>query len=897
MTGGDRQGLTLSRTLPERLVSLHMKRFLYLLLAAALVLPLMPGAVWAQEADGWNFEGEELPAGIAATLLPEGDPAAASVRPENGRLLLAADSTGASGSSARRIARADTEQTYTADPFLAVYFTLEVNDAPYDRSMGFRGAEDQAVLTVNGTALSVGGEPAGTMAAGTAHTVCVAAGNETIVAVDGAVVWRGDRILTAGGQYGVYFNNLGRSGGVDSKMYVDDLYLYTAGRYDPRANVKENETLSGLDSLDISFGIPLACAPSAVIEAEGAGAAAAVVELERDAVRIRPEGGFRQDQAYAVTISDILTADGTEQAPFSLRFTIAPAGYQPPAIRMEGLPELVRPGETVRARLFITSGYPEEEVLVYLDGQPEPVAGGIWEHTFTEPGTFQIYGTVRDTMGGTGRTETYTIRAAANEPPAIELLELDASAPPEDMETIRFRITDDTGLRAVRFAVNGQDVTRLAAANGDTYTLSGVPVSLGEMRLEAEAVDLDEETAFFSGTVEAVSGEMESRPGVQTGFDAGMSTPGIGYLQNLLEADVIKLPDKNNVLCLRQPQGVDQTNFRIYINVGTTALIGAGMDIYFPGEVSDAEIKGIVKGDGAQEWPAVYTVSGTSLTLAKDAGREEQRGVFSSGAWYRLETCVDPVRGIYWMWVNGNMVTPAGGYPFQGLTSQKAAEMRLEFILGQGQEVYVDNVETRWYSKCPQITAVTAQDGVVTAVLDSAFDSASLQAAAAEITLENGSQRAEISQVTYDSKADQIQLKLAVPLDTACEYRLTLPAGIAYGGGSRTAYPMVRYFTTQSRDFDVLDVHFTENGGRVSAAAVVQNHSAEARTIVMVMTEKSPAGAVEGVYSSQVVTVGPGTRETVSIDAAAAAEKAVSVFFLTDWTDCIPVKAAVYERK
>ncbi|MBE5040301.1 hypothetical protein [Ructibacterium gallinarum] len=859
-------------------------------IAVLLFIVLLSGTVLAENIENWEFDDTELPKEMTVTLMPDNDPSAAEVRTENGRLLLATDSTGESGTSARRIARVDTNKVYTAENGIMVCFTMEIDESEIGRNIGFSGDTDIPVITANGLNLTVLGQEAGTMNAGQEYTICIYSGEKTCISIDGAIYEQEGRILDISNVWGIYCNSVGREADIVSKTYFDHFNIYTGGEYSCSANVQEGEMLSELNTLNFSFGIPLMKQPQVLIENED-GTVETFVNFLFDNIMIQSSQGFSKDNFYTVTISDIISADGTQQPNVILHFSIAPEGYKKPEVSLSEIPMLVRPGGEITAQLQAVSTYPIEEMVVYVNGASSPVTNGVWKYTFAQEGSYTIYGYARDTLGGIGTTEPIVITVANNRNPEIQLLNVSDSMSVENMRQIQFDISDDTGIQNVFFWINGKDVTNFVVQAENIYILSGYEACLGDMKIEAKAIDVDGAETVFSKTVLVLSDSMESRLGVSTGFDSGMSASGIGYITNSILAEVIKL-DANNVLSIHQPESGDATNFRIYMSSSTSDLIGSGMDIYIPDMVDGMEIRGIVKGDGATEWPTVYLVQGSSLSLSNGAGNIIIPNCFQANTWYRLEICVDPIQGIYWCWLDGTMVTPPEGYHFEGLVSQKAAEMRLEFKPQNGQSVYVDNVETRWYSRCPQISSICAEDQSIVVYLDAAVNNQDFSG----IIVNGYGKELEIESTVYDSAARSLIITLAAPLNSSSEYLVTLPEGLTYGSSGETEYPITKYFTTESQAFDVLRVNFTQKDLKVGASAVVQNLSTDNRTIVMVMVEKSEIGAVEKVFSSQVINIGPSETAQVSIEALADIAKQTEVFFLENWETCLPVKAVVYSR-
>lgn len=866
-----------------------MKRVICFLLFVTMVsMYLLPAN--AQVRDGWDFEQIGDIDGFTTTCLPSGNPSAADVRMKDGRLLLFFDSKGVSGSAGRRIVRAETVNTYEADSFVAVYFSLEINEDSAPRNIGFSADVDVPIITASGTDLSILNTDTVRLSPNEEHDICLIVGEKTIVAVDGIVYKYEGRILDKDMSYKFYFNSVDRNGNIVSETYIDDLYIYRGGSYSFQSSVRDGETLTGLDEIEFSFGMPLVKTPQISISSDDE-TILAESEFLYDSLRVYKDGGFEKNRSYSVKVSGIQTADGDDAEDIEISFRIAPEGYIPPSISLVGLPDSVREGDTVSVQLNINSQYPLAETYIFVNGAANEVRGSMWDYTFDKSGEYVIYAYVRDSIGGEGESEEIRINVIENIPPVIEMQKLSGEILPEKLSSLRFRITDDVSVADAKFFINDTDVTHLCKKEGDLYTVSNFPVSIGDMKIEVDASDSNGAHSVLSEIVQVSAGEMRENVIFQTGFTDGAT--GLNYTTDAMDTSVIDL-NGNKVFSIVQQGAAGGGNTQIQLNANTTELIGASMDFYIPNSLEGVQFSEVMRGAGPTEWPASYRVDSTGLTVYDVSGNVAAKQMIQPDTWYTVKSCVDPASGRFWIWFNNEMITPAEGCRTTALASKTIVTMREEF---RGTApVYVDNVKLISYIKCPQIIDASSNGETVNIYLDSRFYSKKFDNAASAVELWANGQKAELESVVYDDDAMRIKITAATSLSSASEYRIILPVGIAYGASSQTEYPMVKYFKTASARFDVTKVEFTQRGGFVGAHAFVHNEETEERSVVMVMTEKSPNGAVEHVFSSETVTVGRGETKELSIPASVLAENTAEIFFIENWDTCIPVKAAIYRR-
>jgi hypothetical protein len=158
-------------------------------------------------------------------------------------------------------------------------------------------------------------------------------------------------------------------------------------------------------------------------------------------------------------------------------------------------------------------------------------------------------------------------------------------------------------------------------------------------------------------------------------------------------------------------------------------------------------------------------------------------------------------------------------------------------------------------------------------------------------------------EITDSSLKDgKLTLTTKKPLVSSADCLLT----ILWGEGFCEAIPHGAYdskrFMTNRAPFDIVDFEFYESDGKIGAVAKVYNdRSWEARTAVMVMLLLDERGAVQGIYSSEVINAynatGAITLFDIEIQPVETYGHNVQVFFLSDWDDYLCIKNQIYKYK
>lgn len=802
------------------------------------------------------------------TLLPSGAPEKANVEYNEDKLVLSIDSTGDKAANARRLAKAVSLDTASVENTVVFDMTVNGNGT---KAVGFTLDEDKPLFTVDGLSLCINGTAVKTLEENKQYHI---AANAEYVFADGEK-FDGTKETPAAGSK-LYFSNLcGRTPNIKGVFTAENIRTYKTGDYKPVFSVADGAVEESVSEISVNFGAVLVKKPTVTVY-KGEEKIESGADFKNTEMTI--SAAFEKGYAYSVNIGDIVTADGAEHEE-NIRFSVAPDGYKKPELSLSGIKELVRPGEALNLELGVESAYEIKELLLYINGTAEEVSAGAFEKSFENPGEYEIYAFASDILGGTGETEKYAVTVAENTPPVISFLNSQTSITLGD--DIKFTVEDDMPYAYVSVFVNGE-AADFSETDGICRITSALPI--GDARIRVEATDSEGAYAELEKEF-AISKAMSETQISRNTFDTGLV--GLTYTSNAITPAAAKEGEENVLQLINSGTSTDP--FQMALGVGTDEPIGASYDFKFNGTTAGASIAMVLRGSAAAEWPTIFNVSGSDLVLNGTEGNETKSGVFKKDEWYNIKYCADVKKGLYWMWLNGEMQTPASGKGFTGIASGKIDTLRIETRLSKS-DMYFDNVTILRYSFCPSVTGIEADgDTIIVRFSDTVYINSDF-AKKAELKL--GDETTGIAEAS--ANGNSIIIKTEGGLETAAEYLLIMPEDLTYAGNMQMGAKTCKYFTTQAADFDITDVHFTKSGNLTGAEAVITNKTGTAKSIVMVMIEKNENGAVTKVYSTAEETVEAGGNKILAI--SPAAQGTAEVFFIESWSNVIAIKNAKYKK-
>ncbi len=876
-----------------------MKRILALI--CALAVSLMFISVSAAAPMEFDFDNGELPGTLTPKVISLGMANRATVSVEGGRLLLLSDNT---GSSSLKLSHVSTAAVDTGG--LMTYFKLET-DANADKGFGFMdGTTDVPVFTIKNLNVAVGGANVFTLEASREYSFGVAFSNDKIIIViDDAIVFDGTISKMPQGSKPLYFSNQNTTVNVKSELYIDDLLVLGEGEYIPLPGISQNQMVTEVRDVLVSFGTPLLKTPSVLLK-QGTAEIECEVSFLGDSLIFGVKDGesLQAMQSCTLLIDDIYDIHGVKKAAIEIEFSIAGEDYTPPEVSVVPFGNVVRPGQSVTITANALSENTVTKITLMVNGSVadevlNPAGAVNFSYRFAAEGIYEIEVLAEDNLGGVGRSDKITVTAAPSRPPSVNILNLPEAADVTELHEIRAEITDDMAVSGAQLYINGKAAAADVSVDGNIYTFSDFEKVVGDMRVSVVAYDNDGFRGEASALVITRATTMQDlvKNDMETKVPSSSGEPrNVDYLYTFEQADIKDAGGGSNK-AMKITRGPAVTSgsapYTTQPMNGRSGFFGLNFDIYLP-QFDSTGFSIVTRGMGANDWPISVRSNDASLQLYNGSTPIAVDGLFEAEKWYSFKYECDTNTMTYWFYINGEMITPEEGYAFQKpLTSNGLLDLRIQYHIPVSQSIYIDNI----HFYVPASLYITGAEGSgknIGVTPSEALDWSSLSG---NVFLYQNDVNVPIDAVAYDGSINTIKVTTKEPVITSTEYKIVFGKGVRKPSGGNIEYEMVKYFMTESSEFDVLSVDFEVDGSKTGAKAKIQNLTDEARTIVMVMVLKDERGAVESVHSSEVVTLAPQTEEQMlQIAPTENLGLHAEVFFLKDWAGSKCAKSAIYQQ-
>lgn len=825
-----------------------------------------------------------------------------SVTAEEGKAVLLSDNQGGAGIKMSRMAA----PALTLNESAVAYFTLTVNRSVGEKEFGMVADVDTAIFSISEGEMKVAGQSVYTVAEGTEYSIAVGfAKQKTVIAVNGEIVFSGEIPKVSPGGKVLYFKNLTRTANDTSRMEIGALLICAGASYAPSANVENGGALIPQEgqALEIAFGTPLLCAPSAALEKNGEPQQTAL-QWRAGKLSVTPLAGWEPLQSYRLTLNHLINGAGEAQTDYQLAFSTLPAGYEPPVVSLSGVEPNCRSGAEVTIEVQVQSTGEILKTELLLDGETVQRADGVksFIQRMYAAGTHRIAVRVYDGISWTKSAE-YPIEVIENTPPEITFLDFPegGSVPENSLENIRVQITDDTGISEAVLKLNGSPVTDYEI-QGDIYCFAAKAALLGDVRVTAEAVDLD---GAWNGKEARLSVSGDTVPSAIAALDYEgeyVNPPQLFcYLQGkyigetkILEDKVDPLKNPTTAYQITKPAGTTGAAAYAGAGVGDAGVFRLSCDMYLENMTN---FNWMVRGSGSEFYKNVQ-VGGGKMNLY-DGAAISSSVTLETGRWYHFVFTCDTKESKYRFTMDGEELTMPEGNRMVGLLqSPIISDIRINLDMADDHALAFDNWKFEKLQQPAVIENITLlQENQILIRVSEGTKSIAKNMAEhlSGVWLACEGRKNAVTAAVYDEETDQIRLTAQSPLYTAAEYRLECDTGLLdIHNTLRRQMTTVKWFETPAAEFDILDFEWLREAGGVGARAVVQNLGAEQKSAVMVMVFLDQEGAVTGLYSSRVVSVAQGT-ETVEIPPKYLAGGRAEVFFLNGWEDYLGIKSVTYQ--
>jgi hypothetical protein len=462
----------------EDVVLLYRVKLLSCIAALFIFMCVAPGV----SAEGGRIFGEDFDGGIPETFIVE-TTGGGVVENINGRVMLLCSNEGGSGI---KIAKISTPSLSLPGSGI-LYFKLEASTTTGTKIFGVtKSGVNSGIISIAGTSLSVAGNKVMDIT-GKEYEFALSYNSETVTLyADGEKIYEGVNTVFSG-TVALYYSMLIRSAGEVSHLYIDDLFAWQPGSYQP---FLENGDIvpSGNVRLKAVFGTPLLKPPSTVLESVS-GQEEVDVSFLGDTVNI--DATLLPNTAYTLNLDEIYDFEGTAKEPLVFTFQTTPEGYDVPVVTVTDAPQNVRVGSTVIVSPHVDSAQEIIRCELYVNRTVADSVSGIGDLSFTpiQEGTYLMYVKVYDSMAY-GTSEEWILNTEKNTPPVIDFdVPGGGTIPYTSPHEFSFNVTDDIFVERVEASINGIKNLGTINKSGDNYTLVLDTPMLGDLEIKITAFD------------------------------------------------------------------------------------------------------------------------------------------------------------------------------------------------------------------------------------------------------------------------------------------------------------------------------------------------------------------------------------------------------------------------
>lgn len=514
-----------------------------------------------------------------------------------------------------------------------------------------------------------------------------------------------------------------------------------------------------------------------------------------------------------------------------------------------------------------------------------------------------------DLLGQSTLSNIVNVAVSSNTETVITFKDVPEKVKYDELSEIKAEVIDADGVEKAELYINNELSDAQLTTDGNVYTFTDFSKNLGEMNFTLKVTD-------DAGTVTSANKKVQ----VENRYIAPLfpensmdSVPGGMFKINAANGytfatdkytDAEGKDNKFMKITRASTPDAKTSYFRYQVRDGHGNIDGV-FEVEFDLKISSDAYNDFLlnfnpRGNKEPITPIIY--GGGTIELKNGTNTADTKTLsnyFDEETWYHLKYICDTNKKTYRFFVDDIELTSEGEYKLpiednetMGYMVYIAMNIRLP---EQNDSLGIDNVKFSCEKKQADVENAIYSDGVLTATVK---DGLADEGISENVSIVKDGKIIPLSSVLYNSETKLLTLTPKTQLDSSNEYVLVIKSGSENADGKILSVDSYTSFLTPSVDFDIKNVIFDEYAGGKGVKAIVSNSGSDAQTILMVMTVKNKLGAVEGVYSSDEITISSGQMDvSLNISPVFVPEDGtVEVFFLNGWLQSKAIKKFVFKK-